>query len=68
MTEADDGRPYRFEWKLHEMKKPVKVQSIRTVTGHLGAREPAFGNRYLVNALVTFRSMQVRREVFILIP
>lgn len=45
------------------MKKPVKVQSLRAVTGHLGSREPTVGNRYLVNALVTFRSMQVRFSV-----
>lgn len=58
-SKADEGRPYKFEWKLHSMKKPARVQSVRVTIGYLGRRDPKYGSRLMANALVTFKSMQV---------
>jgi hypothetical protein len=50
-----------YVWKQYWDVKPAKIVSIRAIDGHLGRGVPKFGNRLVIQALVRFDTMQVRR-------
>ena len=51
----------RFRWELHSEVTPPRIVSIRAIEGHLGRGAPRMGNRLVIQALVRFDTMQVRR-------
>jgi len=48
----------RFRWTLHSEVTPARIVSIRAIEGHLGRGAPRMGNRFVVQALVRFDTMQ----------
>ncbi|KAI0052148.1 hypothetical protein FA95DRAFT_1602106 [Auriscalpium vulgare] len=52
------GKTYTYKWKLHDVIKPPRIESVRATNGHWGRAEPVTGNRLFVNVLVRFESTQ----------
>ncbi|CAA7264349.1 unnamed protein product [Cyclocybe aegerita] len=48
----------RYIWQLHRTVDPTQVVSLRVTEGYLEAKEPRFGNRLLIHALVKFDTEQ----------
>jgi len=49
-------------WQMHREYEPTRILSLRVIQGHLGDKEPRFGNRLMIHALLKFDTEQVRLE------
>ncbi|KAI0319246.1 hypothetical protein OF83DRAFT_832463 [Amylostereum chailletii] len=47
-----------YRWKLHGIRSPVEIVSIRATPANYSRQEPKTGNRLLVHALVKFDTLQ----------
>ncbi|KAA1472553.1 hypothetical protein DENSPDRAFT_838864 [Dentipellis sp. KUC8613] len=52
------GTPYTYQWKLHELRSPVRIESVRASETYMSQQEPKTGSRLLAQMLVRFDSTQ----------
>ncbi|KDQ58710.1 hypothetical protein JAAARDRAFT_34560 [Jaapia argillacea MUCL 33604] len=58
VRKRDPKHPRVIQWEFKGEKKPCQVLSLRVEQGHMGKDEVKIGNKYMVQALVKFDTIQ----------